>query len=130
MPQQYSMALRGRRILLTEDCYLTAQGLVEALDREGAHVVGPVASLDLARQIALDHADLYAAVLDVNLRGEMIWPVADILAKRQVNIVFATGYPASLIKKRYAGSKIAVKPAPARLVIRMLSFQDIPSQGL
>lgn len=131
MPFLCSPTLRGQRVLVAEDCYLIAEELVDTLEREGAEVVGPVSTLDDARRIALGASSLDAAILDVNLRGQMIWPVADILSGRHVKLVFATGYAAASIRRRYGPVQVAQKPAPARMVVRLLSTersaaQDVP----
>ena len=118
-----SMTLRDQHILVVEDSYLVAQELTEALEREGADVVGPVATVDDARRLALETARLDGAVLDVNLGGEMIWPVADILFNRHVRLVFATGFAAGSIKKFYDRCQVAEKPTPAGAVVRLLSTE-------
>ena len=123
MPFPYSRLLHGQHILVAEDSYLVAQELTEALEREGADVVGPVATLDDARRLAVETLRLDAAVLDVNLGGEMIWPVADILFNRHVRLVFATGYAAGPIKKFYDRCEVAEKPTPAHAVVRLLSTE-------
>lgn len=120
MPFASSQILRGQRILVVEDSYLFSQELVEVLEREGADVVGPVATVDDAYRLVLT-AFLDAAVLDVSLRSEKIWPVSDLLSTRNVRLVFATGYSAVLLKKRYNKAQVAEKPAPARLIARLLS---------
>ena len=116
--------LRGQRILVVEDSYIVALDLAEALEREGADVVGPVFNLDDAHRLALETQDLDAAVLDVNLRGKMVWPVADILSHRHVRLVFATGYAAGPIKERYNLCQVAEKPTPARAVVHLLSTEQ------
>ena len=128
MPSPYSTTLRGRRILVVEDSYLVAQELTELLEREGADVVGPVSTVYDAERLAREASHLDAAVLDVNIRGEMVWPVADTLSRRHVRLVFATGYAAALIKERYGHVQVAEKPAPARMVARLLSI-ELPVAG-
>ena len=118
-----SMTLHGQHILVAEDSYFIAQELTEALEREGAKVVGPVATVDDARRLVLEATKLDGAVLDVNLGGEMIWPVADLLFSRHVRLVFATGYAAGPIKKFYDRCEVAEKPTPAGAVIRLLSTE-------
>ena len=119
-----SMTLRGQHILVVEDSYFVAQELTEALEREGADVVGPVSTVDDARRLVLGTAKLDGAVLDVNLGGEMIWPVADILFSRNVRLVFATGFAAGPIKKFYNLCQVAEKPTPAGAVVRLLSTEQ------
>lgn len=83
--------LSGRRILVVEDEALVAAMVAGMLEDLGAQVVGPVGTV--AKGLALaEEADLDAAVLDVNLRGERIDPVAEALERRGIGFVFATGY--------------------------------------
>lgn len=85
--------LKGKRILVVEDEALVAAMVADMLEDLGVEVVGPAgnldAALDFARTAAID-----AAVLDVDLRGERIVPVAEVLEDRGIKFVFATGYGA------------------------------------
>ena len=100
--------LAGRKILLVEDEYMLATDLAQYLERHGATVVGPVGSV--AQAMPLTGAALDAAVLDINLRGERVYPVADALIARGVPIVFATGYDELLMQRPYIGRPICQKP--------------------
>lgn len=94
-------ALRHCRILIVEDEYLIADELRAGFDDAGAMVLGPVATVEKALDLigAEDRVD--GVVLDVNLRGEMTFPVADLLIERGVPFVFTTGYDASVIPSRF-----------------------------
>jgi two-component system, response regulator PdtaR len=82
------------RILVVEDEFLIAMELEQTLRRAGYQVVGPAASLatalELLRQVRPD-----AAVLDVNLAGEYVTPVAEVLRAMTVPFVLASGYGAA-----------------------------------
>ncbi|WP_160936867.1 HWE histidine kinase domain-containing protein [Teichococcus coralli] len=91
---QPAAGLRPRRVLLAEDEPLVAMELETQLHALGFTVVGPAASLSEALRLASEEALLDAAVLDVNLRGQAVFPVADLLVRRGVPVVFATGYGA------------------------------------
>lgn len=84
-------AASGRSVLVVEDEMLLALDLEYMLKRRGHQVIGPAATvsagLDLARSSALD-----AAILDVRLRGETVFPLAELLIERGVPFVFLTGY--------------------------------------
>ncbi len=82
--------LAGARVLIVEDAALLAMELETGLSEAGAVVVGP--AYELAEALALLDQPLDAAVLDANLNGLSVGPVADILAERGVPFVFATGY--------------------------------------
>jgi two-component SAPR family response regulator len=63
--------------------------------------------------IALRNNHVDAAVLDVNLGGELIYPLADVLTADHVPFVFITGYGADEIERRYASIPILQKPIEA-----------------
>jgi DNA-binding response OmpR family regulator len=109
-------ALAGLRVLLAEDEYLIAFELHDALIAAGADVIGPFPTL--RETIGCVNADtkLDLAVLDVNLRGEMVFPVADALDARGVPFVFATGYDQETLPERFAGHMRLEKPLEAHTV--------------
>jgi DNA-binding NtrC family response regulator len=84
--------LEGRRILVAEDEYLIADDLSQALQRAGVEVIGPFGSVAAALDAVERDVPMDAAVLDVNLAGERVFPVADRLASRGIPFVFTTGY--------------------------------------
>ena len=83
-----------RQILVVEDEFLIAMELEQTLRRAGYQVVGPAPSLgtalELLRQVRPD-----AAVLDVNVGGERVTPVAEVLRAMAVPFVLASGYGAA-----------------------------------
>jgi CheY-like chemotaxis protein len=83
--------LQGIRILVVEDEFLLAMDIESAIREAGGEVVGPVVSLEEAVATA-ERENLNAAVLDLNLRGEMSYPVAEVLDSRRIPFLFATGY--------------------------------------
>jgi len=80
----------GMRILIVEDSVLLALELEAGLAEAGAHVVGLAADLEEARRMLALNFDV--AVLDANLNGLSVMPVAQALAARGVPFIFATGY--------------------------------------
>ncbi|MFN4141776.1 response regulator [Aestuariivirga sp.] len=107
--------LRGKRILVVEDEALIAVMVEDMLTELGSEVVGPAATIDAAMALAREEA-IDAAVLDVNVRGERIDPVAEVLIERGVPVLFATGYgevrlasgaAATVIDKPYTQEKLA-----------------------
>ena len=73
----------GRRVLLVEDEMIVAWLLVDMLDDLGCAIVGPATSVNQALAM-IDAEAIDAAVLDVNLNGQMSYPIADVLAARGV----------------------------------------------
>jgi DNA-binding response OmpR family regulator len=107
--------LKGKRILVVEDEALIAVMVEDMIADLGGIVVGPAASIQAALALAQNEA-LDAAILDVNVRGERIDPVAEVLFTRNVPVLFATGYgevrlpgglKAAVIDKPYTQDKLA-----------------------
>jgi DNA-binding LytR/AlgR family response regulator len=107
-----SPELRGLRILLVEDEFLVALELESMLQELGGEVIGPLGSLDQAVAVAREEA-LDVAVLDVNVGGRLVTPVADALAARTIPFVFCTGYDAASLPGRHAAAPMLMKPCQA-----------------
>lgn len=110
-------ALAGCRILLVEDDAMIAMDLAQMLGAMGAEVVGPAATVQEALALIAEARNrIDRAVLDINLRGEQGFVVADALAAAGVPFVFATGYDARAIPAQHAEVPLFEKPIdPARL---------------
>jgi DNA-binding response OmpR family regulator len=91
--------LSGKRVLVVEDDYYVADSLAVALQAHGIEVLGPVATVAAALDLVAQDGSIDGAVIDVNLRGEMVYPVADALRQRGVRFVFTTGYDASSVAR-------------------------------
>ncbi|MBP1181219.1 response regulator [Methylobacterium sp. PvR107] len=110
-------SLSRRRVPAVEDEYVIAEALEEALRQAGATVLGPVSSVDGALALLRSEAAPEAAILGVNLCGEMVYPVADCLIARGVPFVFATGYDQTVLPERYAAACRLEKPfAPPEIL--------------
>jgi DNA-binding response OmpR family regulator len=112
-------SLAGRRVLVVEDEYLLADDMAQALRKLGAEVVGPVPTTDKALAL-LDSEPIDGAVLDINLRGQMAFPVADVLRERGVPFVFATGYDQATVPSAYDGVPRWEKPFNTQDLVRAL----------
>jgi two-component SAPR family response regulator len=110
----------GKRVLLVEDEYFIVQDLVRALKEAGAEVIGPVATVRDALRLVAASAALDGAVLDINLQGDMVYPVADALITRGVPFVFATGYGRESLPARYNAVPRCEKPVEAEKVVKAL----------
>ena len=105
---------------------LVAEEILDA----GAEVIGPACSLDEALRLteaAAADGGLSAAVLDINLAGEAVWPVADRLAALGVPFVFSTGYENDRNAKHHAEAPRFVKPF--ELDVLLVMVQQITSGG-
>jgi CheY-like chemotaxis protein len=84
-------ALEGLRVLIAEDNLFAAMELEKVLVDLGCEPVGPVAQLDQAMRLA-QQENLDGALLDVDLRGELVFAVAEELERRHIPVIFASGY--------------------------------------
>lgn len=114
-------SLRGRRILVAEDDYITAHGLKAELEDAGAEVLGPAADLDGALSLLAAGPAPDAAILDIDLDGTMVFPLAEALRRGGIPFVFATGYDDWAIPARYAGLPRLEKPLDVRQLVRALA---------
>ena len=97
------------RVLIVEDEMLVAMNIEDMLLELGHEVAGLASRLSPALALAAD-AELDAAVLDVNLAGEQSFAIADLLDKRGIPFLFATGYGLGGIEERYRGRTVLQKP--------------------
>jgi DNA-binding response OmpR family regulator len=113
-------ALEGVRVLVVEDEYLVADLIEKMLESAGCIVMGPIPRVPEALD-AVNDDDYDAAVLDVNLAGERINPVADALSERNVPFMFVTGYGANALPREYAERPHIGKPFRMAELLSMLS---------
>jgi DNA-binding response OmpR family regulator len=116
-----SMTIVQRRILLAEDEFLVALSTTDWLESAGYEVVGPVSRMALALGLARSET-LDAALLDINLAGEMVWPVAEALERRGVPFLFLSAYvPLSVIPVKFAAIPRLDKPLDGDRLLRELA---------
>ena len=114
------MKLDGKRILLVEDEYFIVQDIARTFAASGATLLGPVASLSDALRLVASSGTLDGAVLDINLQGELVYPLADVLMNRGVPFVFTTGYDRQAIPSRFDGYARCEKPVSPEQVASAL----------
>jgi PAS domain S-box-containing protein len=107
------------RVLLVEDEALVGMMMTDFLRDIGFHVVGPFGRVSDAID-AMEREQLQAAILDINLRGELIYDLADELTGRGVPIVFVTGYGADAVDRRFADFPVLQKPVDSAALRRVL----------
>lgn len=100
------------RFLVVEDEYLIRMLLEDMLTDLGHTVAAAVGSFAEAHDLATN-GDFTAAILDVNLDGEDVFPVAAILAERGTPFVFVTGYGEDSLPDAYRGRPALQKPFQA-----------------
>lgn len=119
MTSERTSPLNGTRVLIVEDEYYLADDLSRALSDAGATVIGPVATLQEAEQRLSDDA-FDCAVVDMNLRGEFAFAVAERLKARNVPFVVATGYNAQSLPHALKDAPRVEKPFAPKQVIELL----------
>ena len=100
------------RILVVEDEYLIRMLLEDMLTDLGYEIAGAVGTIAEASELAAK-ADFNIAILDVNLDGQEIYPVAHILAKRGVPFVFVSGYGDGSLAEPFRDRPALQKPFQA-----------------
>ena len=103
----------GPRVLVVEDEALVSMMLEDMLDDLGCAVIGPAASLSTGLAMARE-GGFDAAVLDVNLAGQQVFPIADVLAANGVPFVFATGYGRAGLREQDGARPVVQKPYSLR----------------
>lgn len=121
MPEPVSApAWRGRRFLVVEDDYMLAEDLRRDLEKQGATVVRPVPTVADAFKLLHAEGRLDGAILDVNLRGERVFPVAEALRARSVPLVFTTGYEQWALPEAYKDVPRCDKPVDRHQLARTI----------
>jgi DNA-binding response OmpR family regulator len=114
---------RQPRVLLVEDEALVALMIQETLAEFGFDVLGPVATVSEALAAARDQC-IDAAVLDINLGDDLVYTVAEILARRGVPFVFVTGYDSDSVDARFSGIPVLQKPIERESLQRIFANDD------
>ncbi|MDP4004652.1 response regulator [Methylobacterium sp. NEAU K] len=101
--------LNGVRVLVVEDEAAISMLLEDMLLDFGCAVVGPAARLATALEMA-SHETFEVAILDVNVAGEPIYPVAEAIVARDLPLVFSTGYGGAGIREPFRDRPVVQKP--------------------
>ena len=124
-------AVDGYRILVVEDDAMLAMNLEELLTDAGFAVLGPCGTVACALEAA-SGGGVDAAILDVNLRGELVFPVADRLAEADIPFVIVSGHSRDLLPPRHRDCRHLMKPFAedrllATLRLMLSEVQQVPS---
>ncbi len=104
------------RILVVEDEFLVAEEMRQMLTEAGAEVIGPVSTLEAANR-SLREEVVTGAILDVNLQGRLVYPLAEELDEKGMPYIFVTGYDAPDIAAEFQSRPRLDKPvSPGALV--------------
>jgi CheY-like chemotaxis protein len=112
--------LDGVRVLIVEDEAIVCMLIEQLVEDFGCEVSATAARVPIGAELARD-ADIDLAVLDMNLAGQPIDPVVEVLIERGVPFVFATGYGEGGLSPAWRGRPVVTKPfMPAQLRAAML----------
>lgn len=100
---------RSPRVFIVEDEAVISMLIEDMVSDLGGQVVGPAAKFEQAMSLALQ-ADFDLAVLDVNVDGLAVYPIADVLCHRGIPFIFVTGYDSSVVPQRYQHNCVLLKP--------------------
>jgi CheY-like chemotaxis protein len=119
-------SLSGLRILVVEDELLIALALEDILLSFDCQVIGPVSQVDEA--LAAARSERFdGALLDVNVRGKLVYPVAEELMARNVPIVFCSGYSdTSIMPPRFRALPQIAKPYDDTVLRRAMESAFLP----
>ncbi|WP_117192045.1 response regulator [Rhizobium terrae] len=109
----------GKRILVVEDEYFIADEVRQKLDHLQAVVVGPASSVEEGL-VLIEQEKIDAAILDVHLGDEFVFPVAEKLDQLDIPFVFATGYDPAFISEEFSGFAFCEKPTELEKIAKAL----------
>lgn len=115
--------LEGLRVLIVEDQYYIASEMRSLVGRLGGAVVGPAKDVEAAFKLIETEAPDFA-ILDVNLGGGRVYPVAEALQEMDKPFVFATGYEAWAVDPCFAATPLVEKPVTAFALMAALRRLD------
>jgi DNA-binding NtrC family response regulator len=110
--------LSGMKILVVEDEVLVAMASADLLADSGYTVAGPVSSVTQGMRL-IEQEAIDGAILDINLRGEMVFPLADALAERSIPFVYVTGY-GKLLRACNHGRPVLQKPYSNQQLLKII----------
>lgn len=100
---------QGSRVLVVEDEAMISMLIEDMVLDSGYEIVGPAARLDHALTLALQ-AQIDVGLLDINVDGSVVFPVADVLRFRGIPFIFASGYDFRILPERFNGTPTLTKP--------------------
>lgn len=115
-----SAALSGRSVLVVEDQFLIAEEMRRAVENLGGRVLGPVPSVEKALALTVQ-ARPDIGLLDVDLHGQEIYPVADALIEAGAPVIFTTGFDRAAMPAAYQGVPHLDKPVTTHALAAALA---------
>ena len=115
-------ALAGLRVLVVEDEMLISLLIEDILSDQKCSIVGPFERLAPAVEAA-QSALIDVAVLDINVGGMKVYPVAEVLAARRIPFLFVSGYGQAIVPVEHPEWRVCSKPFAPEQLIAMLVDQ-------
>jgi CheY-like chemotaxis protein len=112
--------LKGRRILVVEDSPVVGPFTADLLDELGCKVIGPAPNMAAAREL-IDGGEFDAALVDVHIRGERVFPLCELLQQRSVPFVLTSGYADWQMPDKWQHSPRLQKPYTLEQVEKALA---------
>jgi CheY-like chemotaxis protein len=108
-------------ILLVEDEALIQLMLADMIEELGHRVIATAASVDAGRHLA-ETGEYDLAILDINLDGFSVAPVADVVVDRGRPLFFLTGYGVAGVPDRFRDKPVLNKPCTQEVLKRTIDF--------
>jgi two-component SAPR family response regulator len=115
-------SLDGISVVIVEDDYFVANDLAALLKQHGAQVIGPVPDVSRAKAIMFGQAP-DCLLLDVNLKGEFVFDLAQEQVRQGQAVVFTTGYDASILPAGLRDVPCLQKPIDIHALVRVIQRQ-------
>lgn len=109
---------QGKSILIVEDEFLIAIHAADVMEGLGFTVIGPVSTVEQALTVVVS-GGFDGAILDVNLSGSLVFPVAEALEERGVPFILTSGYEATGLPERWRKCPHLRKPVIERELARL-----------
>lgn len=112
-----------KRILIVEDEFLVAEDMAYEVRALGLEVVGPIENVAAALKTIFETGGIDGALLDINVGGDLTFPIADALLERGIPLAFTTGYDENNVPEKYAGVACYSKPITRSILRKALTDQ-------
>ena len=113
--------VQGRKILLVEDSPVVGEFTADLLEELGFAVAGPAPNMAAAREL-IDAERFDAAVMDVHIRGERVFPLCDLLEAKGVPFLLTSGYADWQVPEQWRDRPRLQKPYTVDQIQQALAF--------
>jgi CheY-like chemotaxis protein len=109
--------LVGRRVMVVEDEYFIASDINLVLEALGAEVVGPIADVAKAASTILSGEQIDCAVLDIDLKGQAVFPLVPLLREEGIPWIYVSGFSEALVPGEFRASTHLEKPVDDKVLV-------------